>query len=154
VERLRHRARIYGLRLRALRILASGAQTRQTLRRKLSARAAQPSDVEEVLERLLEEGRLDDRAFAREWLSRRLERRPQGRGPLLAGLLRRGVAREPAEEALRELLSPEVERRSLLALVRKLRGRSGMNPDRLLKILLARGFRRAAVREVLAEPPD
>jgi regulatory protein len=154
VERLRELAQVYALRWRALRLLASGAQTAAGLRRKLLARGAPPRALEAVLQRLVREGHIDDRAFAREWLRQRLERHPEGPGPLLAGLLRRGVRRELAEEALGSLLSPELERESLLALARKLKRRSGMTPERLLKTLLARGFRRAAVREVLAGLED
>jgi regulatory protein len=154
VERLRELAQVYALRWRALRLLASGAQTAAGLRRKLLARGAPPRALEAVLQRLVREGHIDDRAFARQWLRQRLERHPEGPGPLLAGLLRRGVRRELAEEALDSLLSPELERESLLALARKLKRRSGMTPERLLKTLLARGFRRAAVREVLAGLED
>jgi regulatory protein len=154
VERLREMAQAYSLRSRALRLLCSGAQTAAGLRRKLLARGAAPPALEAVLQRLVREGHIDDRAFAREWVRQRLERHPEGPGLLLAGLLRRGVSRELAEEALGSLFSPEVERESLLRLARKLRRRSGMTPERLLNTLLARGFRRAAVREVLADPED
>jgi regulatory protein len=154
VERLRELAQAYALRSRALRLLASGAQTAAGLRRKLAARGAPAAALEAVLERLAREGHIDDRAFAREWVSRRLERHPEGPGPLLAGLLRRGVSRELAEETLASKLSPEVERESLRRLAAKLRRRSGMSQERLLKTLLARGFRRAAVHEVLAGPEE
>jgi regulatory protein len=154
VERLRELAQAYALRSRALRILGAGAQTATGLRRKLLARGAVPHALEAVLERLAREGHIDDRAFARDWVRQRLERHPEGQGPLLAGLLRRGVGRELAEEALGSLLTPEAERESLLRLARKLRRRSGMTPERLLNALLARGFRRAAVHEVLAGPVD
>jgi regulatory protein len=149
VERLRELAQAYAWRLRALRLLNAGAQTAAGLRRKLLARGAGPAAVEEVLGRLVQEGHIDDRAFARAWVRQRLERHPEGAGPLLAGLLRRGVGMELAREVVGALLDPEAERESAARLAEKLARRTGMTRQRLEASLRARGFARAVIRELL-----
>jgi SOS response regulatory protein OraA/RecX len=149
-DRLRELAQAYAWRSRALRLLGASAQTAAGLRRKLLARGAAPSAVEGVLGRLVQEGHIDDRAFARSWVRQRLERHPEGEGPLLAGLLRRGVSRELAREVVGALLDPEAERESAARLAEKLARRTGMTPQRLEASLRARGFSRAVIRELLA----
>jgi len=153
VNRLEELAAGYALRSRALRFLEAGAKTTAGLRRKLLARGgAAPSAVEAVLDSLAREGLLDDRAFARAWVQSRLERHPEGEGPLVAGLLRRGVGRELAREVVGELLDPQAERQSAERLLEKLERRSGMSRESLEAALRRRGFSRALIRELLAGP--
>ena len=152
VSRLEELAAGYALRSRALRFLEAGAKTASGLRRKLLARGAALSAVEAVLDSLAREGLLDDRAFARAWVQSRLERHPEGEGPLVAGLLRRGVGRELAREVVGELLDPQAERQSAERLLEKLERRSGMSRESLEAALRRRGFSRALIRELLAGP--
>jgi SOS response regulatory protein OraA/RecX len=84
----------------------------------------------------------------------RLARHPAGSGPLRAGLQRRGVGRELAEQAVRGELTEEAERAGAAALVEKLRRRSDMTPERLRGTLARRGFRRSLIRELLGEPGE
>jgi regulatory protein len=151
VRRLEELAAGYALRSRALRFLDAGAQTAAGLRRKLLARGAAPSAVEAVLASLAREGLLDDRAFARGWVQSRLERHPEGEGPLVGGLLRRGVGRELAREVVGELLDPQAERQSAERLLEKLERRSGMSRERLEASLRRRGFSRGLIRELLED---
>lgn len=55
-----------------------------------------------VVDRLLELGYLDDRAFARAWLESRDRARPRGRLALAQELQRKGVPRDVVDEALAE----------------------------------------------------
>jgi regulatory protein len=151
VERLAEMARSSELHERALRLLASAAHSVQGLERKLLARGADPGLLAAELNRLTGAGLLDDRAYAEAWVRLRLARHPEGAGPLLAGLERRGVSRELAEQAVREALTAEAERAAAAALVEKLRRRSDMTPERLRSALSRRGFRRSLIRELLGE---
>jgi len=149
VVRLRAGAESTAVHERALRLLAASSQTSAGLRRKLLVRGCSPRAVEAELGRLAAQGLLDDQAFAEGWVRQRLDRPPEGAGPLAAGLERRGIPRELAEQVVRSQLTGEAERESALALLRKLERRSGMTPERLAALLLRRGFRRALVRELL-----
>ncbi len=152
VSRLEELAAGYALRSRALRFLEAGAKTAAGLRSKLLARGAAPPAVEAVLDSLAREGLLDDRAFARAWVQGRLERHPEGEALLVSGLLRRGVGRELAREVVGELLDPQAERQAGERLLEKLGRRSGMSRESLEATLRRRGFSRALIRELLAEP--
>ena len=134
---------------RALRLLAAGSHTVRGLELKLRARGAEPALVGAELARLAASGLLDDGSYAASWVRQRLSRHPEGAGPLLAGLQRRGVPRELAEKAVRSQLTEEAEREAAAALAEKLRRRSGMTPERLQGLLGRRGFRRSLIREVL-----
>jgi regulatory protein len=149
VRQLGTLARASELRDRALRLLAGGAHSTRGLERKLLARGADPGLVAAELRRLAACGLLDDRAYAEAWVRQRLARHPEGPGPLLAGLQRRGVPREIAEETVRAQLTEEAERAGVTALAEKLRRRSGMTPERLEAALARRGFRRSLIRELL-----
>ncbi len=136
---------------RALRLLAGAAHSLRGLERKLRARGVEAGLLAAELDRLAEAGLLDDRAYAEAWVRQRLERHPEGPGPLLAGLERRGIGRELAEQAVRAQLTEEVERATAAALADKLRRRSDMTPERLRGTLARRGFRRGIIRELLGE---
>jgi SOS response regulatory protein OraA/RecX len=142
-------ARASAVHERALRLLAASAHTKRGLQRKLLARGTEPALVEAELARLAVSGLLDDGSYAASWVRLRLARHPEGAGPLLAGLQRRGVPRELAEQAVREQLTGEAEREAAAALAEKLRRRSDMIPEKLESTLGRRGFRRSVIREVL-----
>ncbi len=151
VRRLAELARSSQLHERALRLLAGSAHSARGLERKLLARGAEPGLVAAELARLAGAGLLDDRAYGEAWVRLRLARHPEGAGPLLAGLERRGVSRELAEQAVRQTLTAEAEREAAAALAEKLRRRSDMTPERLRLTLARRGFRGSLIRELLGE---
>jgi regulatory protein len=151
LRRLAELDRANRLHERALRLLAGAAHSTRGLERKLLARGAEPGLLAAELARLEAAGLLDDRAFAEAWVRQRLARHPEGRGPLLAGLERRGVSRELAEQAVREALTAEVERAAAAGLAERLHRRSDMTPERLRGTLVRRGFRGGLIRELLGE---
>ena len=154
LRRLAELARAGELHERALRLLSVAAHSTRGLERKLASRGAEPALLAAELARLAGAGLLDDRAYAQAWVRQRLARHPEGSGPLLAGLQRRGVGRELAEQAVRGELTEEAERAGAAALVEKLRRRSDMTPERLRGTLARRGFRRSLIRELLGEPGE
>ena len=113
------------------------------LRRKLLQRGCEPGDVEAALRRLRSLGYLDDAAYARGLVARR----SAGRGTTLiaAELAAKGIGRELAAEALRE-----VDRRQQVEAARRLVERSpGLAPQRLAARLQRRGFAADLIREVI-----
>ena len=86
---------------RAVRLLAAAEHCTQGLERKLLARGYGEEDVAQTLTRLTEENILNDSRFAELWIEFRQRRKNEGARLLAAGLLRRGVGRETAEEAVR-----------------------------------------------------
>lgn len=142
---------------RALSLVSRSRHTARGLALKLERRGFEPDAVRRAVERVTELGYLDDEEAARSWLEHRLERRPAGRGALLAGLLRNGVPRETAERVVDEALPPEAEAEAARRLLERLfpttRARRALEgePARsaALRKLESRGFTRQAARLAL-----
>lgn len=84
----------------ALRTLTARALSTSELRAKLERRAAEPSDVGEVIAKLEEAGYLNDRRFAESYAAARLENQGFGRQRVLRDLRQRRVAGELAAGAV------------------------------------------------------
>ena len=155
--RLRFAASLREAQERALALLARSQHTRKELGQKLERRGYPAEVVSLVIARLDELRYLDDARAAGLWVEHRLERHPEGRAALLAGLLRHGVPRETAVEAVDARLPPSEEvvvaRRvlarlySTAAALEALRGEPGRS--RALARLATRGFSRASSRAAL-----
>ncbi len=92
-----------GLWLYALRLLGRSAQSTGQVREKLRRRAAQATDVDEVLTRLKNAGYLDDRRFAEGFATARLSGEKLGKMRVLHDLRRRHVAPPLAESTVRRV---------------------------------------------------
>src|SRR5262245_21361883 len=127
-----------------LRLLAVRPRTRQELATALHQRGIPDEVAGEILQRYGEVGMVDDRAFARAWVTSRHHGKGLA-GRALAGELRRkGVEAEAIGEALDEL-SDGVEARTARDLVdRKLRhdrgGAPGATLRRLVGLLARKGY--------------
>ncbi len=150
VARLAASAESLRARDKALGLLAARDHSRSQLETKLGERGFSPESIGFALDSLAREGSLDDARFARAWLDSRLKRAPSGRSHLYAGLLRSGVSRECAGEAL-ESLSDEEERAALRAAAARLLRRPGMGEEKLIATLVRRGFPFPAVRHFVRE---
>jgi regulatory protein len=145
-----------------LRLLAVRPRTRAELAAALRKRGVPDDAAAEVLDRYDEVGIIDDRAFARAWVTSRHHGRGLA-GRALAGELRRkGVDDESVGEALGEL-DPQTEEATARALVaRKLRAGAGGAPEavfrRLVGVLARKGYPPGlairVVREALAARDD
>ena len=157
LERLRFDASLRDAELRALALLSKSQLTRKSLRRKLERRLYPAEVVSRVLARLEELRYLDDARAAGLWVEHRLERHPEGRAALLKGLLRNGVPRETAEEAVDSRLpragEAAVARRVLAKLYPTSSARRSLSEEpersRALARLASRGFSRASARAAL-----
>jgi len=126
----------------AMGLLARREHATDELRRKLDRRF-EPEEIESVLVHLTEEGYLDDRRFAREYLRQLLNKQPQGERLLRVKLLKRGLDSGLVEESLNELELDEatLARKSARLKLASLVGLPRENAlRRLLGHLQRRGF--------------
>ncbi len=145
VEALKERSERIVARGSALRFLSRAAQTRRGLSRKLLAKGFSKGAVAFAVNRMIELGYLDDRAFAESWARFRLSTRKEGWKSLYRGLLRGGVPRAIAEEVLESACPHEVEMDRARLLVRGLSARTAVSK------LTSRGFRSRAIARILSE---
>lgn len=140
----------------ALRLLAVRLRSRREIEERLQRRGAAPEVRRAVIERLSAEGFLDDGRFARAWIQGRLTLRPSGGLRLRSELLRKGVAGEVVDQALRESVSEADERALALEVARSRFRRYRRQPPevayrRLAGVLHRRGFSGGAIVEALRE---
>ncbi|SFE05460.1 regulatory protein [Actinopolyspora alba] len=137
------------------RLLAIRARSRAELLRALLRGGVAPETAEEVLDKFVAAGLVDDAAFAAEWVRGRHRQRGLGRGALREELREKGIEEETAAEALHEVdTDSEVERARELVR-RKSRGMSGVEPRarmrRLLGMLARKGYGQALAFRVVRE---
>jgi regulatory protein len=87
----------------ALKALASRAHSAGELREKLRRRAERAGDVDDILDRLKQDGYLDDRRFAESFASARLTNDQFGRSRVLQDLRQRRVAPALADRTVRQV---------------------------------------------------
>jgi regulatory protein len=109
----------------AARLLSGRAHASGEMREKLRRRAARAGDVDTVLANLRRLGYLDDRRFADNFATARLENEGQGRARVLRDLRQRHVAPKLAEEAVARTYKQQDEVALIEAfLARKYRARN------------------------------
>lgn len=142
--------------------LTDQPRTRAELAGFLAAKDVPEEVASRLLDRFTEVGLIDDAAYARAWISSRLNGRGLARRALASELRRKGVADEVAREALDEV-DPGDEVEAAHRLVRrKLSGMAKLAPQvrtrRLVAMLARKGFPTglafAVVREEVAEAAD
>ena len=126
---------------RALRLLALRGRSRAELRKKLAERDFSESVIERVLENLGELGYLDDEAFAVNRARHLAVNRLYGDRKIEEQLREKGVAREAARAAIREVREefPEMEGIARSA-AKKLQGRSMDGLTKKERLALARAL--------------
>jgi regulatory protein len=86
----------------AARFLEARPRSVVEVRRRLTGAGYRPALVEGAIERLLELGMLDDRAFAEGWIASRDRARPRGERVLRQELMQKGIDRALIDELLEE----------------------------------------------------
>ena len=84
------------------RFMSVRPRSKQEVRRRLK-RSFEPHIVEQALTRLEGQGYLDDTAFARLWRESREAHRPRSAALMVRELVEKGVSREVAQEAVKDL---------------------------------------------------
>lgn len=151
VSHLIFEGEVYWAKRKALELLSEVEHAAQGLRLKLIKRKFSRDVVDEVIGWLQQRGRLDDERFAASWIQFRLHRHPEGPAALLAGLSKKGISHEIASGAVDVAVSEGECARALDRAVEKLRKKSNMNDEKLLRALIARGFSYGEVRTLLED---
>ena len=130
---------------RALNLLSFRDRSRRELEQRLLRAGYEPDEVLEAIGGLERVGLVDDERFARAIVEQHAGRRLAGRRAVAAALFTKGVDRETAAAALRDLDEPGAERERAEALARSRAGRlSGLAPEvafrRLSGFLARRGY--------------
>jgi regulatory protein len=117
----------------ALRLLRARALPVAELRDKLRLKAADPSEVAPLVDKLKSYGLLDDEKYAESYAAARLESRSQGRLRVLRDLRQRRIPARVAREAVEKVYGEADE-------------------ARLIEEFLQKKYRRVALAEHLADP--
>lgn len=143
---LEKQAEIILVQHKSVDLLARRDHSVQELRQKLLQRNYSPDTVEIVLTRLQEKGYLDDERFARIWIRSRLRKQPESPAMLKAGLLKKGVDRQTAEDAL---AAAELDSEALALQTAKRAASRGSDRQKVVRVLQRKGFRQSeAIRAV------
>ena len=160
----------------AVRSLAARASSAGDLKAKLRMRAANPADADAAIARLTDIGYLDDKRFAENYASARVENEGFGRMRVLQDLRARRIAGGMAEQAVEQAIGGKTEEelidafiahrmssiasggpigdeRKLAAAYRKLR-RAGFTSGAILKALKRLAARPDEIEEPLADEDD
>jgi regulatory protein len=143
-----------GAHTEGLKLLARRELSVEGVRARLEDRGYSPDDIAEALARLLESGALDDRRVARAYARTAAHVKGRGRLRINQELLRMGIQKDVAAEALGEVFG-ELDERALIdaAVRKKLRGRPAPGDQgeqvRLYQFLMRQGFSPAGVSSAL-----
>ncbi len=142
---------------KALDLLSRRSHFERELERKLRQRGYDEAEVAGTLERLRDQGLVDDRRTAGEFVRGRLTRAPEGRRRLRAELARRGVTSDVITEILEQETDDDDRDLARQAAERwqRTRSRPGRDADlekaALARHLAGRGFSQRAVYSILEE---
>ena len=131
--------------------LLSAPHSRRNLELKLRQRGFPQHAVDHALTRAQELGYLDDPRYAEDWIQRRLERHPEGRYAILAGLLKKGIDRTLAEECVNRMVTMEVEEECGRRLFDRSPSLLSLPQKKLAAKLSSRGFHVQTIRRLLEE---
>lgn len=135
----------------AYRLLGIRARTRRQLQDALAAKGFCLDIIEEVITEATEAGFVNDNKFAEDYIISRLSRQPRGPRYLLAALLRSGVEYDVAARAVGTALDAEYEQALAARLVGKAVAGGITARDKLLRMLLNRGFTPGVARKAVEE---
>lgn len=142
---------------RSLNMLALRARSSSELARSLVRKGEEKPHVDWAIARLLEQGLLDDAAFARALTRSRVVGGKRSRRRVEQELARKGVSRTVAGEAIDDVFEDEaVDQRAIVeeAARKKLRSLSGLEPAvqrrRLYAFLARRGYDLDDIRAAIA----
>jgi len=135
----------------AARFLGRRPHSAAELRHKLRQKDFAEDAITAALERMRQQGYVDDQAFARFWVEDRLRFRPMGLRALRHGLRQKGVAAAVIEAALADVDSADAAWRAARSRLRRLRHLAPeAQRNKLWAFLQRRGFAADLCHEVVA----
>ena len=135
----------------ALRLIARAEQSVNGLTLKLEKRKFGSNCINEVVSRLIETGLLNDERFAQLWLEShlRLTRSPRR---LLVSLCTRGIEREIAEAAIKDVFDEDTEFDMLTRFVKKYSRKKKLSDTQSVKFMLRNeGFSPLVIKRYLSD---
>lgn len=146
LEQLLQEDRLESLYQRALRYLSFRPRSEQEMRLYLQRHDQDEQGCELVLERLKENGWLDDHRFAAQWVENRTAFRPRGKKALALELKQRGVQSAVIEQAVQELNEKEMAYQAAQKVLGRYKNLDRQTFQRkLYDFLVRRGFSYAVV---------
>lgn len=137
----------------ALRLIARKRYTEQELRKKLiSKKIGSKKDQEKVIDRMKEFKYVDDKAFAKDYISTRTAISPRGKQMLKMELRKKGIKKSIVENVVE---SAKINEEQLAAEVIKKREKRFEGLDRnkkrekIMRLLVSRGFKVDTIYKVL-----
>lgn len=116
------------------------------LARKLGLRGFEKLDIDKVINRLAEEGLLDDAQYAQIYLDELIRNKTFGFYGLKAKLMQRGIPGNDAERLLKENLSLETEKEIAMRIVER---EKNIDKVKLAQKLSRKGFRSDVIHSSL-----
>jgi len=138
---------------KAVQLLGLRPHFRRELEGKLARRGYPPEEVESALDRLGEQGYLNEAETARAFVAGRQSRGGEGRSRLKAELIKRGATGEAIDSALADL-SPEDDLATAREAAAKWSRGGKSDPQALARHLQRKGFSSRAIVSVLREIPE
>lgn len=136
---------------RALKLLSYRPRTQAEVRQHLHSHGASEAVIESVVQRLKENGLLDDAHFAALWVENRRELRPRSRRFLAYELRQHGVSAPIIESALAEVDEAQLAEQAARRKMRKLNLNSWPEfKAALYRYLKQRGFQYDTIQETVA----
>ncbi len=154
IDELKEKSELLAAEKRGISLLARSQHSAQGLKLKLFRRGFSESVITRVIEDLEESGLVDDRAYCESWLYSRLKRHPEGRSALIAGLRKRGIKRELAEDMVQEIVTPLLEEECARRVIEKLKGSAPLSNSKMISRLSSRGFSSRLIRAVLEQEEE
>lgn len=149
IEDLRMRSVLKDAERISIKLVSNYLHSQSALRLKLIKRGFTQPIIDQVISKLTEASYLNDVEFARAWLLVRLEKHPEGKRLLFAGLKRRGIGNEIAREVIEDIFTSEIEEKCIRDVIIRRQARQGLDTEGLQKLLQTRGFSNGAIRRVL-----
>ncbi len=132
----------------AVSLLNRSEQSRSGLTRKLLIKGFKAEMCCAALDYLEGNGVLSDKRYALAWAGYRVKAKGESRSKVINGLLARGIDKNTAEDAVREVFSA-VDEETLLSNAEKKYRMRGFSGDKLCRKLVSLGFSLKSVKSII-----
>lgn len=137
----------------ALRMLSSRPRSKGEVEQKLRSKGFSSAIRENVLEKLIDLGYLNDVSFAESWINYRIQEDNMGKQRIRQELLAKGIAKEIIDSYLRHISFEDEMKKAMTVAEKRLPRYKNVSPDarrrRLVHFLMYRGFSSEVVAGVL-----
>ncbi len=122
------------------RYLASRARSASELGSYLRRKGFEPTEIEYVTKRLMEERLISDEQFAKDWVDMRQRTSPRSKQRLTAELRKKGLSTENIDEALVVVAGDQIITIARIVENKRLRDKYKNEPSKLVAYLARQGF--------------